>query len=123
MEGIDKRMPQIGMRFRNQDAAWEFWIAYGGHVGFDVRKRNKNISKIDGQVTSCTFVCANEGVRKKGLTMDHVPKRVRAETRTNCKAWMIISFDRVTRDFEVTYVVLGHNHLLQLPQTCHLMAS
>jgi zinc finger SWIM domain-containing protein 3 len=113
MGEIDKGTPQIGMRFRNLDTAWRF----------DVRKRNKHVSKIDGEVTSCTFVCSNEGIRKKGITMDHVPKRVRAETRTNCKARIIISLDRVAKNFEVTYVDLEHNHLLQLPQTCHLMAS
>jgi zinc finger SWIM domain-containing protein 3 len=47
MGEIGKGMPQIGMKFRNIDAAWEFWVAYGGRAGFDVRKRNKNVSKID----------------------------------------------------------------------------
>ena len=123
MGEIDKGIPQVGMRFRNADEAWVFWVAYGGRVGFDVRKRNKHVSKMDGQVTSCTFVCSNEGIRKKGITMDHEPKRVRAETRTNCKARMTISLDRVQRNYEVTDIVLEHNHCLQLPQTCHLMAS
>jgi zinc finger SWIM domain-containing protein 3 len=68
MGEIDKGMPQIGMRFRNPDEAWVFWVAYGGRAGFDVRKRNKYASKIDGEVTSCTFVCSNEGIRKKGIT-------------------------------------------------------
>ena len=123
MGEINKGMPQVGMRFRNQDEAWVFWVAYGGRAGFDVRKRNKHVSKMDVQVTSCTFVCSNEGIRKKGLMMDHVPKRVRAETRTNCKARITISLDRVSKNYEVTDIVLEHNHYLQLPQTCHLMAS
>jgi zinc finger SWIM domain-containing protein 3 len=100
-----------------------FWVAYGGHVGFDMRKRNKHVRKIDGEVASCTFVCSNEGTWKKGITIDHVPKHIRAETRSNCKVQMIILLDRVARNFEVTYVVLEHNHLLQLPQTFHMMAS
>ena len=50
------------MRFRNADEAWVFWVAYGGHAGFDVRKRNKNVSKCDGEVTSFRFVCSNEGI-------------------------------------------------------------
>ena len=29
----------------------------------------------------------------------------------------------MTKFFEVTEVDLEHNHLLQLPQTCHLLAS
>jgi zinc finger SWIM domain-containing protein 3 len=36
---------------------------------------------------------------------------------------MIVSFDRVAKFFEVTEVDLEHNHLLQLPQTCYLLAS
>ena len=55
--------------------------------------------------------------------MDHEPKHLRAETRTNCKARMIISLDRVAINYEVIDIVLEHNHYLQLPQTCHLMAS
>jgi hypothetical protein len=66
MGEIDKGTPQVGMRFRNPDEAWVFWVAYEGRAGFDVRKRNKHVSKMDGQVTSCTFVCSNEGIRKKG---------------------------------------------------------
>ena len=59
---------------------------------------------------------------KKEITLDHVPKRIRAETRTDCKARMTITLDQVAKNYEVTDIVLEHNHYLQLPQTCHLMA-
>ena len=36
---------------------------------------------------------------------------------------MIVTYDRVANNFEVTEVDLDHNHRLQLPQTCHLLAS
>ena len=36
---------------------------------------------------------------------------------------MTITLDRVAKNYEVTDIVLEHNHYLQLPQTCHLMAS
>ena len=36
---------------------------------------------------------------------------------------MIVTYDRVANNFEVTKVDLEHNHRLQLPQTCHLLAS
>ena len=62
MGEIGKGIPQVGMRFRNVDEAWVFWVAYGGRAGFDVRKRNKNVSKCDGEVTSFRFVCSNEGI-------------------------------------------------------------
>lgn len=93
MGEIDKRVPQVGMRFRNPDEAWVFWVAYGGCAGFDVRKRNKNVIKFDGEMTSCRFVCSNEGLRRKRQTLENLPKRFRAETRTDCKAGMTITLD------------------------------
>jgi zinc finger SWIM domain-containing protein 3 len=122
MAESDKKIPEIGLRFRNPDEAWQFWVAYGGRTGFDVRKRYTNISKFDHQVTSCRYVCGNEGYRRKGQT-DYVTKCFRAETRTDCKAWMTLSLDREKGNHEVTDLVLQHNHLLHLPKTRHLMAS
>jgi len=122
MTESDKKIPEIGLRFRNPDEAWQFWMAYGGSTGFDVRKRYTNISKFDRQVTSCRYVCANEGYRRKEQT-DHVTKCFRAETRTDCKARMTLSLDREKGNYEVTDLVLEHNHLLHLPETRHLMAS
>ena len=66
MAQSDKGMPQVGMLFKSSEEAWLFWRAYGGRAGFDVRKRYNNVRKFDGKVTSCRFVCANEGHRKKG---------------------------------------------------------
>ncbi|WVZ64184.1 LOW QUALITY PROTEIN: hypothetical protein U9M48_013746 [Paspalum notatum var. saurae] len=112
----EKGMPQVGLRFKNLDEAWQFWVAYGGRTGFDVRKRYANESKYDGEVTSCRYVCSNEGHRRKGHT-DHVPKYFRAETRTDRKARMTLMLDRGAGNYEVTDVVLEHNHLLHLPET------
>ena len=122
MAEIGKRTPKVGMRFRDSEEAWEFWVDYGGHIGFDVRKRCTNKSKFDGKATSCRFVCSNEGIRRKGQT-DREPKRFRAETRTNCRVQMVTRLDRAAENYEVTDVELEHNHYLQLPQTRHLMIS
>ena len=108
MAESDKKIPEIGLRFRNPDEAWQFWVSYGGLTGFDVRKRYTNISKFDHQVTSCRYVCANEGYRRKGQT-DHVTKCFRVETRTACKARMTISLDREKGNYEVTDLVLEQN--------------
>lgn len=64
-----KGMPQVGMLFKGSEA-WLFWRAYGGRAGFDVRKRYNHVSKFDGKVTSCKFVCANEGHQKKGQRIE-----------------------------------------------------
>jgi len=122
MAELDKRTPQVGLRFKNSDEAWQFWVVYGGRSGFDVRKRYTNYSKFDHKVTSCRYVCANEGHRRK-VERDHVAKCFRPETRTDCKARMTIIMDWGKGNYEVTNVVLEHDHFLHLPETRHLMAS
>ena len=97
-------------------------MAYGGSTGFDVRKRYTNVSKIDGKVTSCRYICSNKDHRRKGQ-IDHATKCFRAETRTDCKARTIVTVDRVAGNYEVTDVGLEHNHLLHLPETFHLMKT
>ncbi|EEE56944.1 hypothetical protein OsJ_06648 [Oryza sativa Japonica Group] len=47
MAELDSKIPEIGLRFRNPDECWLFWVAYGGRTGFDVRKRCTNVSKMD----------------------------------------------------------------------------
>ena len=91
-------------------------------TGFDVRKRYSNVSPFDGKVTSCRFVCSNEGLRRKGQT-NRATKCFRAETKTDCKARISLILDRIAGNYEVNDVVLEHNHLLHLPETRHLMAS
>ncbi|KAG2540871.1 hypothetical protein PVAP13_9NG587142 [Panicum virgatum] len=100
MAEVDKKMRELGLRFRNPDEGWLFWVAYGGRTGFDVRKRYTNISKIDGKVTSCRYVCSNEGHRRKKKT-EQVTKCFRAEIRTDCKARIVISLDRETGNYEL----------------------
>uniref|UniRef100_A0A8R7UK53 FAR1 domain-containing protein n=1 Tax=Triticum urartu TaxID=4572 RepID=A0A8R7UK53_TRIUA len=74
---------------------------------FDVRKRYTNVSKFDGKVTSCRYVCANEGHRKK-KRKENIRKCFRDETRTDCKARMTLTLDRESGNLEVTDVVLEH---------------
>jgi zinc finger SWIM domain-containing protein 3 len=76
----DKGMPQVGMVFKDREEAWHFWLAYGARVGFDVRKRYTNKSKMDGKVTSCRYVCVKEGLRKK-RQREFIQKCFRPETR------------------------------------------
>ena len=121
MAEVDTKLLEVGLRFKNPYKGWLFWVAYGGRTGFDVRKRCTNVSKMDGKVTSCRYVCFNEGHRTKRQT-EHVTRCFRAETRTDCKAQMVISLDRGAGNYEVIDV-LEHNHPLHLPETFHLMKS
>uniref|UniRef100_K3Z018 FAR1 domain-containing protein n=1 Tax=Setaria italica TaxID=4555 RepID=K3Z018_SETIT len=115
-------LPQIGMKFRNLDDAWSFWVNYGGHVGFEVRKRYTNECKYDGKATSSRYVCAKEGGRARDKR-DHAIKNPRAETRTCCPVRMGLTLNRVEGNYEVFDLILEHNHVLYLPQTFHLMSS
>ena len=85
-------VPYIGQKFRNLEDAWSFWVDYGGHAGFEVRKRYTNESKCDKRVTSCRYVCAKEGCRARDRR-DHVTKNPRAETRTYCPLRMGITLE------------------------------
>lgn len=113
--------PQVGMKFKNPDEAWKFWLAYGGQTGFEVRKRYTNKSKIDGEVTCCRFVCVNEGRRAKDKR-DERTNCPRAETRTDCEVRMGLR-DQETEGFKVHDLNLEHNHDLHLPETFHFMVS
>ena len=99
-----------------------FWVSYGGQKGFEVRKRYTNKRSSDGMVRSYRYVCANEGHRvedKRGRLI----KCPRAETRTDCQVRMGLVLDLEKGNYKVADLILEHNHVLQLPQTSHLMVS
>ncbi|CAN6360294.1 unnamed protein product, partial [Urochloa humidicola] len=85
-------LPQVGMEFNNTNEAWMFWVSYGGKKGFEVRKRYANKRKSDGKITSCRFVCANQGHRVEDKR-NRIIKSPRAETRTDCGVRMSLVLD------------------------------
>jgi zinc finger SWIM domain-containing protein 3 len=110
------------MEFSTLDQAWAFWLRYGGQKGFEVRKKYTNKRPYVGKITSCRFVCAKEG-RQSQDKRDHLTKCPRAETRTECQAYMNLKMDRKKEILKVSELVLEHNHALHLPETLHLMVS
>jgi zinc finger SWIM domain-containing protein 3 len=110
------------MEFGTVDEAWLFWIRYGGQKSFEVRKRYTNKRKSDRKISSCIFVCANEGHRLLDKR-DHLTKCPRAETRTDCAVRMGLVIGKDKENYKVNDLVLEHNHTLQLPQTSHLIVS
>jgi hypothetical protein len=59
------------------------------------------VNKSDGTVTSCRYVCAKEGHRKKGQRQ-FIEKCFRAETRTNRDARMTLTFHRSSGIIQVS---------------------
>ena len=110
------------MTFSSVDEAWNFWVTYGGRMGFDVRKCYANKSGLDGLVTTCRFVCSNQGSWAENKNCS-VSKCNRAHTRTGCRVRMGITFERENRTYKVHDLFIEHNHILQTAQTSHLMPS
>ena len=115
-------IPQMGMKFSSVDEAWEFWVTYGGRMGFDVRKCYTNKSGLDGLVMTGRFVCSNQGSRAENKKYCD-GKRNRAHTRTGCMVRMGITLDRENMTYKVHDLFIDHNHILQIAQTSHLMPS
>ena len=115
-------IPQLGMTFSTLDEARKFWAYYGGRKGFSIRQRYKNKSKFDGKFTSCKYVCSKEG-EKAVDKRDNLVKNPRAESRTDCPVRMNLLMNREDGNWAISGLFLEHNHILQLPEACHLLPS
>ena len=73
-------------------------------------------------VTSRKFACCKEGFRVP-CDKDGGKKYERAETRTGCKAHMIIRLDKEKIKYFIHSLELNHNHSLHIPQCAHMMPS
>ncbi|XP_057755426.1 protein FAR1-RELATED SEQUENCE 5-like [Arachis stenosperma] len=91
-------------------------------MGFDVRQLYANKCKLDNSVSSFRLVCAKKGQRKPDKR-DHLTKQPRAETRTSCQVRMSLKFARDIKKYVICDLELNHNHILQIPETSHMMPS
>ncbi|XP_056690357.1 protein FAR1-RELATED SEQUENCE 5-like [Spinacia oleracea] len=121
IQELEKYSPQIGMEFDSVEDAWNFWLQYGGKLGFNVRKHYENKTK-DGQVTSRRYVCSKEGFRPLDKR-DHLTINSRAEKRVGCKVRMGICLIKATGKYRVHDFVSEHNHILHSPDTSYLLSS
>ena len=93
MRGLVKdKSPYLDMEFPLEEIAYEFYNEYRKIVGFGIGKDYCNKSKKDGVMTSRMFVCYMVGEREKDNRYTVIKKNPRSETRTNCNAFMHISF-------------------------------
>ncbi|XP_057495638.1 protein FAR1-RELATED SEQUENCE 5-like [Actinidia eriantha] len=113
--------PGLGMSFDFEQAAYDFYNAYGGRIGFSVRKGYVNKNK-HGDVTSRLFVCNKEGFRGVDK-MDPLTKNPRQEIRTGCEARFRIKFDKCSRKYIVDAFIECHNHALVFPECAHMLPS
>ncbi|XP_048334496.1 protein FAR1-RELATED SEQUENCE 5-like [Ziziphus jujuba] len=89
---LDEMIPKVGMEFKSEDEAYNFYNAYAYKVGFGIR-RSKGHKDQSGKMKNRTFCCCCEGFREKDKRNINV-KSHRAETRFGCLARMKINLDQ-----------------------------
>ncbi|XP_059659090.1 protein FAR1-RELATED SEQUENCE 5-like [Cornus florida] len=114
--------PKLNMQFDTEDEAYDFYNAYGGKVGFSIRKDYANKSRKTGNITTSKFVCSKQGFRVKEKRDIHT-RKPRAETRTGCGALMQIRYDRKKGKYVVYNFVESHNHPMIIEECTHMMPS
>ncbi|KAG6640890.1 hypothetical protein CIPAW_09G035500 [Carya illinoinensis] len=114
--------PKLGLEFDYEQEAYDFYNEYGRNYGFSIRREWYNKRKVDGLVTSRKFVCCKEGLQAQ-CERDRQKRYERAETRTGCKAHMIIRHDKEKQKYCIHSIELNHNHALHIPQCAHMMPS
>ncbi|XP_022862652.1 protein FAR-RED IMPAIRED RESPONSE 1-like [Olea europaea var. sylvestris] len=98
-------VPQVGMKFKDENEVYEFYKRYAYEVGFLVRKRNSKKDD-DGILQYVTLTCSREG-RRSGCTSSSL--KPQPTIQTGCKARISTAFDY--QGFWVIRTVhLDHNH-------------
>ena len=83
--------PKVGMRFNNEEDAYDFYNAYARSVGFSIRKNSSK--KERGRVYFWHFTYSKHGLKTK-IFMEN--KNVNAKTRCGCLAYMKILINMKT---------------------------
>lgn len=111
--------PKLGMVFQSDNHAYEFYYRYARSLGFSVRK-NSSTHRANKTISRRVFCCSKEGFRcphSRGP-----PVKSRPQTRTDCKARLIIKLQDDGR-YSVVEFIKKHNHELSPPSEVHTVRS
>ncbi|XP_039129094.1 protein FAR1-RELATED SEQUENCE 7-like [Dioscorea cayenensis subsp. rotundata] len=106
------RIPFVGMEFKDEDEAFQYYLDYAKSKGFGERKAHVYRSSSSQVITCRYFVCDKEGAksmsdkRQLGKTVQR-----HRDTRTNCQARMVVSKMKSGRWTRKTFDDV-HNHVL-----------
>ena len=95
-------VPEVGMSFESEKAAYIMYNTYADKIGFSIRKSDVK-KREDGTISNKLIVCSRQGYRKT--------KSSKSTTRTGCNAHVQFSVSR-EGVWTVQKVVLDHNHYL-----------
>lgn len=111
--------PEVGMTFKSEKDAYDFYNCYAGKIGFSVQKSHSKLRR-DGTIYQKHIVCSNEGDRD--THSKHVTMKENATTRSCCGARVQFSICR-EGIWTVQKVILEHNHYLASPDKRHMLRS
>ncbi|KAG8367171.1 hypothetical protein BUALT_Bualt16G0044900 [Buddleja alternifolia] len=119
---LQEKIPNIGMEFDNEKAAYNFYNEYAKLVGFGIRNHNVHNDE-NGRIINGTFCCAcqgHRGIDKRDVNV----KSHRPETRTGCEAMLKIDGRQKSGKYKVVNFITDHNgHDLVSPSKTHMLRS
>ncbi|XP_060667884.1 protein FAR1-RELATED SEQUENCE 5-like [Ziziphus jujuba] len=117
---LDEMIPKVGIEFKSEDEAYNFYNAYAYKVGSGIR-RGKGHKDQSGKMKNRTFCCCCEGFPEKDKRNINV-KSHHAKTRFGCLARMKINLDQ-TGKYCITDFIAQHTHVTSTPSKSHLHRS
>ncbi|KAJ4969932.1 hypothetical protein NE237_003031 [Protea cynaroides] len=110
-------IPEVGMEFDSELAAYEFYSRYAGAVGFNVRRDSAHRNK-DGAFRDRVFCCSCQGHRQPDKR-DKDVRNHRPISRFGCLAKMKIVLQKNDK-LRVTQFLQDHSHKTEPPSKAHL---
>ncbi|KAJ0043683.1 hypothetical protein Pint_18471 [Pistacia integerrima] len=111
------QVPQLGMVFSSEEEAYKFYKNYATKMGFRIR-RGKTQWLTDGTIRKRYIYCSAQGFRSENKS-GKARKYQRKETRIGCDAMVQFTHDKDSGKWEITRIVLEHNHDTNAPNQRH----
>lgn len=117
---VNSQIPETGMEFPSEEAAYNFYKSYAKEIGFNVRKGK--VQKLsDGSIRKRFLFCTREGFREKKQSTETARYQKdlskdkkgyqRKETRTGCKARVQFTVEK--GKWVISQFNPDHNHDLE----------
>ncbi|KAI3889532.1 hypothetical protein MKW92_021373, partial [Papaver armeniacum] len=120
IHGVNKEVPEIGMKFDSEELAYDYYNRYARHVGFSIRKDSTTHRK-DKTISRRVLVCSNEGKYRQHPRGS--PLKQRLHSRTGCAAKLVIKLQSDDSKYSIVEFVEKHNHVLTSPDQVHILRS
>ena len=124
-KALDNYWKMMAKTFATDMEAYDYYNNYAKQHGFSIRKEGLRRRKgIGREVLYRKFVCSREGKRQKErLTMEGRTRRLRPESRCDCKAQLTVKYDISRKVWYVEKFLDDHNHILARFDEVHYKKS